>query len=142
MIEDTRVQDFGPFAYLARGDVRGMRAAIADARLRTPTYCEWVAALLAAKTTWTEMDGVKRWLLWVATSIAEASGDGWLGIGRKVSGEEVKMLHQIASSLGIAMIAPVPTATELEVMLGLAPRDTDSVSRSGDSHDHYRSSDR
>lgn len=101
---------------LSSGDLRGLPLAIATARRRTLTYCEDVAKLLADKTPWAEADGVKRWLLWVARSVAAASGDGWLGWGRRVNEEEAGMLRQIAAALRISMNAAAPSASDLEAI--------------------------
>ena len=142
LLEEMRVQAVGPFSYLSRGDVSGLAVAVATARRRALASCARVAALLATRTSEAEADGVKRWLLRIARRVAEASGDRWLGLGRKVSAEEVGMLSQIATALQISLVAPVPTASELEVMLGLAPQDADGVSSSGDGHERRRGSDK
>lgn len=74
-------------------------AAIMIARLRLVRCCEHVAALLATKATPAEALGMKRWLWWIARQVAEASGDGFLGLGRKLSDEEARALTQIAVAL-------------------------------------------
>jgi hypothetical protein len=70
-----------------------------DSALRLIRCCEHVAALLATKATPTEALGMKRWLLWIARRVAEASGDRLLGLGRKLSDVEVQALTQIAVAL-------------------------------------------
>jgi hypothetical protein len=111
LLEDIGVQAQAP---LASGDVNRLAVALANARLQTLPCCEEIADLLADKTPWAEADGVKRWLLWVASSVAEASGDGWLGWGRRVSSEESRMLRQIATALRISASATVPSAPNLD----------------------------
>jgi len=141
LLDDPDVQALRPFAYISRGETSSLIAAIATARPRLLTCCERVAVLLAEKTPWAEADGLKRWLLWVARSVAEASGDRWLGLGRKLSDVELQKLNEIATSLQISLVAPVPTASELEVMLGMKPQDANGVWGNSDGHGHHRSSD-
>lgn len=140
LLRENRMQDVGPFAFLARGDIGGLVVAIATARKQALTCCEHVAVLLAAKAPYAEADGFKRWLLYVARTIAEASGDRWLGLGRKLSDKEVNMLHQLATALQTSLVAPVPTPTELEAMLGLAPAEADGVTGGGDTYEHQHGS--
>lgn len=109
-------------AYLSRGDAAGLTVAVLAAYPRMLHMCEQVTALLANKRIpVAEADGMKRWLLWVARSIAEASGNRWLGLGRKVSDKETSMLHAIADALHISPIARVPTVAQLDALLGPAP---------------------
>lgn len=128
LLEDIHEASAEP---LTLHDVNRLVTALATARLRTLTYCEEVAVLLADRTPWAEADGVKRWLLWVASSVARASGDGWLGLGRKVSAEEVVLLSQIATSLHISAVGTIPTMFDLE-----AVQAAKGGAGSGDGRDH------
>lgn len=104
----------------------GVAGTIAAARLRALPSCENVAVLLMDKTPWAEADGVKRWMLWLATSVAKASSDGWLGFGRRVSAEEAALLRQIATSLRITMSDTVPSTGRLD-SIGAVQRDSDDI---------------
>lgn len=140
VLEDAAVHPIGPRAYLPYGDLSGLMVAMAVARRNVLSYCERTAALLAAKSPRSEAEGWKRWLLWIARTVAEASGDRWLGRGRKVSDDEASMLNQIAAALHTSLVAAVPTASELETMLGLLPEDANGVSGGGESRNNLRSS--
>lgn len=109
------------FGSWANTGLSGLLVGLAIAQRSMLLQCERVTMLLAAKSPQAEADGVKRWLLWVARAVAEASGDRWLGMGRKVSDEEFTMLNQIADALHIPPVEAAPTPAELEVMLGLKP---------------------
>lgn len=128
VLEDIRAQPTGPRAYLSRGDLSGLIAGIVVARLNVLDYCERIAVLLAAKSPQSEAEGLKRWLLWIARVVAESSGDRWMGLGHKLSDDEARMLNRIADGLHTSVVAAVPTAAELEAMLGLAPSALDGVS--------------
>jgi hypothetical protein len=119
LLEDISVQDVGVSPRLSWSDVSSLAMAIATAKTRTLLCCEEVATLLADKTPWAEADGLKRWLLWLATRVAQASGDNWLGLGRRVSDAEATMLHQIATALGFSKFAPVPFVGVLDVIQGV-----------------------
>ena len=140
VLEDIRVEPAGPQAYLSHGDLVGLLAGMVTARLNVLNYCERVAVLLAAKSPMSEAEGVKRWLLWIARSVAEASGDRPLRHGRNLSGAQSRMLNLIADGLGTTVVVAVPTASELEAMLGLAPGDADGISGSGESSKQRQSS--
>jgi hypothetical protein len=56
--------------------------------------------------------------------VAEASGDRWLGLGRRVNDREANMLDQIATALRISPDLRVPTVAELDALLGPAPYDS------------------
>jgi hypothetical protein len=131
LLEDTREEPIGPASYLFHRDLTGLIVAILIGRLYILTHCERTATLLAATSSQTEAEGLKQWLLWIARTVAEASGDGWLGMGRKVSDEEATMLNEVATALRMSVVATLPTPSELERMLGLAPPDAKGVSRSG-----------
>lgn len=105
-----------PAAAFSWSGMSGVARAIATARLRALPSCENVATLLMDKTPWAEADGVKRWLIWLATSVARASSDGWLGFGRRVSAEEAALLQRIATSLRLSMRDPVPSIDHLDLM--------------------------
>jgi hypothetical protein len=100
----------------SRGGLADLIAVVIVARMRLYSCCEQVAALLAAKASPAEAEGVKSWLLWIATGVAEASGDRWLGLGRKVSDDEARALSQIAVALQSAR-APIliPYVARIEV---------------------------
>ena len=117
-------QESFPLAYLTRGDVAGLIMAVARSRARMLSACEQAGDLLAARTPWAEADGVKRWMLWIARSVAEASGDRWLGLGCRVNDREASMLDQIATALRISPDSRVPTVAELDALLGPAPYDS------------------
>jgi len=138
LLQDAHGQAVGPFTHLSRNDPGGLIIAIATLRLRALVCCEQVAALLAAKARWAEADGMKRWLLWIATRVAEASGDRWLGFGRRVSEAEAAVLDQMATALHSSCVGTAPTAAELEAMLGLAPHDAELFSGGGDGQEHTR----
>ncbi|HEU4783762.1 MAG TPA: hypothetical protein VFS83_10510 [Ktedonobacterales bacterium] len=95
--------DYAVSAAFRWSGMSGVAGTIAAARLRALPSCENVAALLMDKTPWAEADGLKRWMLWLATSVAKASSDGWLGFGRRVSAEEAALLRQIATSLRLTV---------------------------------------
>jgi hypothetical protein len=116
-------QESFPLAYLTRGDVAGLIMAVVRSRARMLSACEQVVDLLDDRTPWAEADGMKRWMLWIARSVAEASGDSWLGLGRKVSDEEASMLDQMAVALHISQAERVPTVAELDALLGPASHD-------------------
>lgn len=116
-------QESDPLTYLTRGDAAGLILAVVRSRARMLSVCEQVVDLLDDRTPWAEADGMKRWMLWIARSVAEASGDSWLGLGRKVSDEEASMLDQIAAALHISQAERVPTVAELDALLGLASHD-------------------
>ena len=105
-----------PSAAVSWRGMSGVARAIATARLRALPSCESVAALLMDKTPWAEAYGVKRWMFWLATSVARASSDGWLGVGRRVSAKEAALLQQIATSLHLSMSDPVPSVGDLNLM--------------------------
>jgi hypothetical protein len=113
-----------PLAYLTRGDVAGLIMAVVRSRARMLSAREQVGDLLDDRTPWAEADGVKRWMLWIARSVAEASGDRWLGLGRRVNDREASMLDQIATALRISPDLRVPTVAELDALLGPAPYDS------------------
>ncbi len=113
LLEDSGDRPSAAFSW--RG-MSGVARAIATARLRALPSCENVAALLMDKAPLVEADGVKRWMFWLATSVAKASSDGWLGVGRSVSAEEAALLQQIATSLHLSMSDPVPSVGDLDLM--------------------------
>lgn len=129
LLEDPRIPDGGPFAYLAHGDLSGLIVALTMARVRTLACCEHVALVLERRSTRPEAEGVKRWLLWVGRHVAQAPGDGWLrlSLGHKRRATTERMLKEIAAALRISPVEPVPTGAELEALLGLAPRDAGRV---------------
>ncbi len=111
LLEDSGFQSSTALSW---GSMNGLATTIATARLRALPSCEKVAALLMDKTPWAEADGVKRWLFWLATSVARASSDGWLGFGRRVSAEEATLLRQIATSLHLSLADPIPSIGHLD----------------------------
>jgi hypothetical protein len=125
LLEDSGFQTTKALSWSGMGGVAG---AIATARLWALPSCEKVAALLMDKTPWAEADGLKRWMFWLATSVAKASSDGWLGLGfgRRVSAEEVMALRQIATSLRLTTSDTVPSIGHLDPVRS-APRDNDNV---------------
>lgn len=128
----------GPFSSLAGGDVAGLIAAVVAAHLRVLGRCERVAALLAKKSPPEEADGLKRWLMWLARYVANASGERWFGLGRTVTAEKATLLDEIAAALEVSRIVPVPTVAQLDALLGPAPRGSGGVSSggaSGNGHD-------
>ena len=118
--------DYDISTAFSRSGMNGIGGAMPAARLRALPSCENVAALLMDKTPWAEADGVKRWMLWLATSVARASRDGWLGLGRRVSAEEAALLRQIATSLHLTMADPDPSTGHLN-SIGAALRDSDGI---------------
>ncbi|HEY7974892.1 MAG TPA: hypothetical protein VID72_06090 [Ktedonobacterales bacterium] len=136
LLEDASGQAFRRSAYPARGDVSTLMVALADAQRRMLASCERVADLLASRTPAHEAKAAKRWLLWVATTVAEASGRRWLRTRRKASAEEVSLLDQLATSLDIALIVDAPTPSELETLLGLTPLTADVASACNDGQEH------
>jgi len=123
LLEESEYETSTAFA---RSGMSGVAEVMAAARLRALPSCENVAALLMDKTPWPEADGVKRWMLWLATSVARASRDGWLGLGRRVSAEEAALLRQIATSLHLTMADPAPSTGHLN-SIGAALRDSDVI---------------
>lgn len=123
LLEDSEYEALTDFSWR---DMSGIAGVIAAARVRALPSCEQVAALLMDKTPWAEADGVKRWMLWLATSVARASSDGWLGFGRRVSAEEAALLRQITISLHLSMTDPVPSTGYLN-LLHTAHRDVGDV---------------
>lgn len=109
----------------SRGAVAELIEAIVRARLRLLSRCEEVADLLAAKSPMDEADGVKRWLLWIGQCVAEASGDRWFGLGRKMTDAKVNLLAEIAAALRISSSMRVPTAAQLDALLGTTPFDAE-----------------
>lgn len=101
-------------------EISDLLVALLVARRNVLEHCESVAALLAARSPQAEAEGVRHWLLWVARRVGGASGDGWLGMGRKVSFEEASMLSRIAEALGFPTVEAA-TPDELEAMLGYQP---------------------
>lgn len=124
----------------ARDGLRGLVVAIAIARRNVLPGCEGAAVLLAARCPQAEAEGVKRWLLWIARSVAAASGDSWLGLGRKVSDEETGMLNRITHALHFRSVEVAPTPDELEAMLGLQPPNADSAAEVGEEYGPGRGS--
>lgn len=76
--------------------------------------CELVAQILASKTPVLEADGYKRWLMWIARSVAEAPGQGLLHHRRAMSREEEELLQMISTALHVSLFPPVPTASDLD----------------------------
>ncbi len=123
LLEDSEYEALTDFSW---SDMSGIARVIAAARQRALPSCEQVAALLMDKTPWAEADGVKRWIFWLATSVARASSDGWLGFGRRVSAEEAALLRQVALSLHLSLADPVPSSGYLDP-LPAAQQDVDDV---------------
>ncbi len=125
IVDDYHVEASGPLGRSLRSDsgngLSGLLLALLVARRNVLEHCESVAALLAARSPQAEAEGVRRWLLWVARRVADASGDRWLGLGSKVSPDEASMLSRIAEALGFPTVEAAPTPDELEVMLGYEP---------------------
>jgi hypothetical protein len=123
IVDDYHVETSSLLGRLLRSDngLSGLLGALLVARRNVLEYCESVTALLAARSPQAEAEGVRRWLLWVARRVADASGDRWLGMGRKVSFEEASMLSRIAEALGFPIVEAAPTPDELEAMLGYQP---------------------
>jgi len=128
LLNDPAVRAVAPFTYLVHGDLPRLIATVSRAHLHVLTNCERAATLLAVKSPWAEADGVKRWLLWIARGVAEASGDRWLGLGRRVSTEEAGMLAQMSAALHVSPIVQVPSAAQLETLLGLTMHEGGGVS--------------
>jgi hypothetical protein len=126
LLEDSNEPRGGGSPALSWSTMRGISMAVATARLQMLPNCERVAALLADKTPWPEADGMKRWMLWLATCVAKASSDRWLGLVRRVSAEEATLLVQIARSLHISTAEPVPAIDELDAIRS-ALQDADDV---------------
>lgn len=119
LLEDIGAHEAGSVLRLSWNDLSGLAMGLATARRHTLRYCEDVAVLLADKTPWAEAEGLKRWLVWLARNIARASGDRWLGLGRRVSDEEAAMLRQIATALHlspIVAISPTPALDTRDVI--------------------------
>ncbi len=95
------------------------------ARLHMLEYSEEVAALIADRAPRDEAAGLKRWLMLIARRVAGASGDGWLGMGPKVSDVENAMLQQLSMSLQITTVDAAPTPAELEAMFNMRPAGDD-----------------
>jgi hypothetical protein len=93
--------------------------AILLARRRMVDAAAQAATLVAARACRQEAEGFARWLLWIAEQVAGASGEGWLGMGRRISDAERYVLGQLADTLRGVTRAPAPTADELEALLGL-----------------------
>ena len=123
LLEDSGFQTSKALSWSGMGGVAG---AIATARLWALPSCEKVAALLMDKTPWAEADGLKRWMFWLATSVAKASSDGWLGLGRRISAEEAALLRQVATSLRLTMSDTVPFTGRLDLARA-TPEDGDDV---------------
>src|SRR5262249_46991211 len=99
LLHDPPPRSVAPLSFLLHGGLARLVATVSRAHLHVLTNCERAATLLAVKSPWAEADGVKRWLLWIARGVAEASGDRWLGLGRRVSTEEAGMLAQMSAAL-------------------------------------------
>jgi hypothetical protein len=65
------------------------------------------AAVLRAKSPQAEADGVTRWLMWIATSVASPAADGTVGAEPPISGAGVQALEQLA----VALDAPPERST-------------------------------
>lgn len=143
LLEDFDAQEraSGPFQSLSSDNVAGLIAAVVAAHIRMLSRCQRVAVLLAAKSPLDEADGLKRWLLWIARCVAEASGDRWFGLGRKVTDEKANMLAEMSAALRISPIARIPSTAELEALLGPTPQGPCEVS-SGGGHGNDGSPDR
>ena len=133
LLEDfnAREQANGMFRNLSSNNVAGLVAIVVAAHFRLLSRCQRVAALLAAKSPLDEADGLKQWLVWIARRVAEASGDGWFGLGRRVTDEKARLLAEIATALLISPVARVPTTAELEALFGTAPQGPCEVSSGG-----------
>lgn len=132
LLEDVDAQEpaSGAVQGLSSDNVAGLVAAVVAAHVRMLSRCQRVAVLLAAKSPFDEADGLKRWLLWIARRVAEASGDRWFGLGRKVTDEKANMLAEIATALQISPVARIPTTAELDALLGPTPQGSREVSSS------------
>jgi hypothetical protein len=132
LLETAREDPLGPANYLRHRDLVGLALTILIGRLTVLTRCERTAALLAAKCSHTEAEGLKQWLLWIATTVAEASGDRWLGLGRRISDEETTMLNELATALRICTVATIQASSAPETTPRLAPPSAQGASRAGD----------
>lgn len=143
LLEDFDAQEraAGAFQSLSSDNVAGLVAAVVAAHARMLSRCQRVAVLLAAKSPCDEADGLKRWLLWIASCVAEASGDRWFGLGRKVTDEKASMLAEITTALRVSPLARIPTTAELDALLGPTPQGSREVS-SGGGHGNDAGSDR
>lgn len=99
---------------LSNGDPIPLLSAILGARLHMVAHCEKVAAVLADRTPYSEAQEFKRWLMWIARRVAQASGDGWFGTGQKRSDAEDQMLDSIATALRIVTIVDAVASVELK----------------------------
>ena len=129
LLEDAREVPIGPASYLLHRDLIGLIVAIIMGRLRVLNHCERIAILIEARSSETEAEGLKQWLLWIARTVAEASGDNWLGMGQGVSDEEARMLNAVATALRISTVAAIPSSSTVETMPALAPPTTRRAGR-------------
>ncbi len=60
-----------------------------------------VAKLLDEKATSVEAEQFKQFLYEIGVEVANASGEGWLGFGKKVSDREEEGLEKLKTALGI-----------------------------------------
>jgi hypothetical protein len=128
---NAREHAAGMFRSLSSDNVAGLVAAVVAAHFRLLSRCQRVADLLAAKSPLDEADGLKQWLLWIARRVAEASGDRWFGLGRKMTDEKASMLAEISSALRVSPSARMTTTAELEALLGPTPQGSREVSSGG-----------
>ncbi|HKS70668.1 MAG TPA: hypothetical protein VJQ45_09615 [Ktedonobacterales bacterium] len=133
LLEECNAQEqaSGTVQKLSSDNVAGLVAAVVAAHVRMLSRCQRVAALLAAKSPLDEADGLKQWLVWIARCVAEASGDGWFGLGRKVTDEKASMLAEIATALQMSRVARIPTTAELDALLGPTSQGPCEVSSGG-----------
>ena len=136
LLEDVDRRALRRSVFHSRGNVNKLTVAIADARRHMIASCGHAASLLADKAPYAEADGVKRWLLWIATTVAAANGNRRAGMGQMASEEAPSMLTQVATSLGISTVARAPTPAELELLLGLAPTCDSGVSTCPDGREY------
>jgi hypothetical protein len=99
LLQDFHAMTSSPLSASARTEITRARGDAAAAQHVMLADCGRVAAVLRAKAPQAEADGVKRWLMWIARSVASADDDGRLGAGPTINGAEAQVLEQIALAL-------------------------------------------
>lgn len=107
LLQDFHAMASSPLSASARTEITHARGDAAAARQIMLADCRKVAAVLRAKAPPAEADGVKRWLMWIARSVASAADDGGMGAEPSISGAEAQVLEQLA----LALHAPPGPAT-------------------------------
>ncbi|NYT11198.1 MAG: hypothetical protein GKC03_01445 [Methanomassiliicoccales archaeon] len=105
-IGNQLVKEITPFAESERKKEdghRSLRKRRASYHEGTVKLCENASSILAGNSDQGETEGFKRWLLFIGEEVANAFlTDEFMGIGGEViSKDEVKVLKNIASALGV-----------------------------------------